>query len=178
MPKRVTITCPKRPDRRYFSEKIHRYSNRLNVYYNDRMLFPGINDAEEYLPQTFESVLEYDENAINRFRFEYNIKIDTAEEYADVIFQLLPEGACNTFIIRKNYVEGSELLDTNYRVDFTINGETKTLDKDYHRGNSHQIRFEHTYNYPLDIKWSSRKSFQGSDKVTYDEIEFRIDDEV
>jgi hypothetical protein len=178
MPKRVTITCPKHPDRRYFSEKIHRYSNRLNIYYNDRMLFPGINDAEEYLPQTFESVLEYDENAINRFRFEYNIKIDTAEEYADVIFQLLPEGACNTFIIRKNYVEGSELLDTNYRVDFTINGETKTLDKDYHKGKTHQIKFESKYVYPLDIRWESRKSFMGSDKITYDEIEFRIDDEV
>ena len=178
MHKRIIITCPKQSDRRYFSEKIHRYSNRLNVYYNDRMLFPNINDAEEYLPLTFESLIEYDEQKINRFRFEYNIKIDTAEEYADVIFQLNPNGKCNAYVIRKNYVEGSELLDENYRVDFTINGEEFILDKNYHKGKAHNTSFEHTYNYPLDIKWSSRKSFQGSDRITYDEIEFRIDDEV
>lgn len=178
MPKRVTITCPKTPNRRYFSEKIHRYSNRLNVYYNDRMLFPGINDAEEYLPIVLSQAVEYDESTKNTFRFEYNIKIDTAEEYADIIFQLEPEGKVTTYIIRKNYVEGSELLDENYRVDFTINNETVTLDREYHQGNSHQMRFEHTYTYPLDIKWMSRKSFQGSDRVTYDEIEFRIENEV
>lgn len=178
MPKRITITCPKQSDRRYFSEKIHRYSNRLNIYYNDRMLFPGVNDAEEYLPIVLSQNVDYDESITNSFRFEYNIKIDTAEEYADVLFQLTPEGKITTYVIRKNYVEGSELLDENYKIRFEINGETVTLDKQYHRGNSHQIRFEHTYNYPLDIKWSSRKSFQGSDKVTYDEIEFRIDDEV
>ena len=73
MPKRITVTCPKQEDRRYFSEKIHRYSNRLNVYYNEKMLIPNINDAEEYLPLMFERFIEYDKNAINRFRFEYNI---------------------------------------------------------------------------------------------------------
>jgi hypothetical protein len=178
MPKRVTITCPKRPDRRYFSEKIHRYSNRLNVYYNDRMLFPNINDAEEYLPQTFSSVIEYDEHTINRFRFEYNIKIDTAEEYADVLMHLEPQGKCRTHIIRKNYVDGSEMLDENYKIEFSINGDVKTLDKEYHKGQTQQITFESVYDHPLEVKWESRKSFMGSDKITHDEIEFRLEDEV
>ena len=52
------------------------------------MLIPNINDAEEYLPLMFERFIEYDKNAINRFRFEYNIQIDTAKEYADVLLRV------------------------------------------------------------------------------------------
>ena len=177
MPKRITVTCPKQEDRRYFSEKIHRYSNRLNVYYNEKMLIPNINDAEEYLPLMFERFIEYDKNAINRFRFEYNIQIDTAKEYADVLLQLQPDSKCKIFIARKNYVEGSELLDSNYKVDFSVNGEVKTFDKGYHEGNTNQILFEYDYDYayPLEIKRESRKSFY-NDKITYDEIGFRLDE--
>ena len=139
------------------------------------MLFPNINDAEEYLPLSFESIINYDTAVVNRFRFEYNIKIDTAEEYADVIVQLQPDEKCKIFVVRKNYVEGSELLDEHYRVDFDVNGKVKTFDNDYHKGRTNQISLEYDYTYPLDIKWESRKSFY-NDKITYDEIGLKLDE--
>jgi hypothetical protein len=175
MPRKITIECPRDKDKNYFSYKKQRYLNDLNIFVNDALLFRHLNDAEEYLPLKHSTDLELDGKGIKQIRFEYNISFGPIKEKVDVTFNLLDKNICETNIHRYNFVEGSENLDDDYLVTFDICGQKTFLDKSYHQGNSNDINFKSYYDYPLSIRWYSRKPFTDSKTVYYDDIICRIE---
>jgi len=170
MNKMLTVLCPREEGKRYFSYKDHGYSNKLNIFVNDESVFENINDAEEKLPIFLEKEINFDIEQCE-LKFSYNIEFEKyGEEKVDVIF-LFKDGKCYTHIDRKNYVDQSDQLD-DYEVTFEVNDHIEKFGKEYHIGDTKEIKFEHEMSIanPIKIRWWSRKSFLGGSLVTYDDI--------
>lgn len=176
MPKRMTITCPKDNDKRYFSYKRQTYHADINVYINDALLLSHINDAEEYLPLEYVKDLYIDDTRDNSIKFEYNLSFGPVTEKVDVIHDLKTNNVCSTTIHRHNFVEGSENLTDDYLVTFSINNQKTFLNKDWYEEDTKVIKFDSHYTYPLDIRWFSKKPFVNSSDVYWDDIQFRMEE--
>ena len=174
MPKRIRVNFPKESNKKYFSFKNENYKNDINVYVNDTIIFPHINDAEEFLPISLDDVLNLDENKENIVKFAYEVSFGTVNEKVDLIFKLKTNGVCETNICRYNFVEGSEKLTDDFLITFVVNDQITLIGKEYHEGNTANITFDNYYTYPLKINWSSKIPF--TDTTNYwDETELRLE---
>jgi hypothetical protein len=72
MNKFIEIYCPKEPYKNYFSKKNNGYTNSLNVYLNDKILFEKINDCEELLPIKLVSQQNINIKTKNELKFDYD----------------------------------------------------------------------------------------------------------
>jgi len=175
MPKRIRVTCPKEAGKKYFSFKKQKYKSNINIFVNDAIVFSNINDAEEHLPIIREEPISLDENKEHTIKCVYDVLFDTVSEKVDIIFKLKTDGVLETSIIRHNFVEGSETLDGDFLITFTINDQITLLGKEYHEGETANITFDNYYTYPLRIKWGSKKSFTDTENVYWDDIELRLE---
>lgn len=178
----ITVICPKEQGKKYFSFKEHHYSNCLNIYLNDNLLFEGINDAEENLPITLKKNINVNYMDVNVLKFNYNINFkNSSKEFVDVVYQFEPIDnqfhSIKTEIYRHNYVLGSEQLDDNYVVTFNINEHTHTFGKNYHQGDTKNINFFDKINLNqqgLLISVDSKKTFQNVTDTTFDQIRLEL----
>jgi hypothetical protein len=178
----ITVICPKEQGKKYFSFKEHHYSNNLNIYLNDNLLFENINDAEENLPITLKKNINIDYNIVNLLKFNYNINFkNSIKELVDVVYKFEPTDNqyhfIKTEINRHNYVLGSEHLDDSYEVTFNINEHTHTFGKNYHQGETKNINFFDKINLQqqgLLISIDSKKTFQNTKDTTFDQIRLEL----
>ena len=79
----------------------------------------------------------------------------------------------HTTIKRDNFVDGSENLSDEYQVKLQINDHVYNIGKEYHEGNTKLIKCNHNVDLTdiINIKLESKKVFNNSDEVTYDQIE-------
>ena len=171
---RITLECPKDPNKKYFDKKFFKYSNSMNVYFNDKCLFENINDVEENLPIVLQQDIDIDFEVDNYLKVEYNITIGNIKEYADVT-HCIGNKSIDTTIRRKNYVEGSDLLQDDYLITFDVNGHLTKFGKEYHQGASKVIDFSSPYSFPIAIQWYSKKNFTLFKGTTWDHIILRIE---
>jgi hypothetical protein len=83
---------------------------------------------------------------------------------------------CTINLERKNYVIGSEKLTGDYKITLSINNQKYFLDKDFHKGDLKKLSLQ-TYvdiKLPIYIELESKKVFEHSDKITYDQIILKI----
>jgi len=178
----ITVICPKEQGKKYFSSKEHHYSNNLNIYLNDNLLFENINDAEENLPITLKKDIEIDYNTVNILKFNYNIKFKyPSKELVDVVYKFEPIDnqyhSIKTEINRHNYVLGSEQLDDRYKVTFNINEHTHTFGKNYHQGETKNINFFDKINLQQQgilISIESKKTFENTKNIIFDQIRLEL----
>lgn len=178
----ITVICPKEQEKSYFSFKKHHYSNHLNIYLNNNLLFEGINDAEENLPITLKKNIDINYNTVNVLKFNYNINFkDPSKELVDVLYKFEPINdqyhSIKTEINRHNYVLGSEQLDDNYEVTININEHTHIFGKNYHQGETKNINFFDKINLQqqgLTISLDSKKTFQNNTETTFDQIRLEL----
>jgi hypothetical protein len=177
MNKNLEIHCPREEGKRYFSTNDHGYSNSLYVYFNDEIIFGEIDDCEEKLPITLVESIKFKDNAKNVLRFDYNIKFEgLGEERTDVEF-VFSDGRCLTTFCRHNWVKGSEKLADDYTVAFELNEHCETFGREWHDGETKQIKFQHDadINQTIHLRWHSRKSFVNNQPpLTYDDIRVRL----
>lgn len=176
MNKFIEIYCPKEPYKKYFSKKDDGYTNSLNIYLNNKILFEKINDCEELLPIKLVSQQNINIETKNELKFDYDIKFkNVGEEKVSVIF-IFENNECNIKIERKNYVKHSEYLNNEYTVTFEINDFIKKFGKEYHEGETKKIEFKTTVNLqqPVNLRWWSKKSFINNKSVTYDDMRVKI----
>jgi len=171
---RIKVICPKESGKRYFDKKTFRYSNSMNIFFNDLPLFENINDVEENLPINLEKDIDINFEVDNFLKIEYNIRIGDIVEYADVVHRINKEKVV-TNIIRKNHVEKSNTLTYDYKITFDINGSQTYFGKDYHEGSTKDITFSNKFGLPLDIQWYSKKQFTFMQGVFWDHIHIRIE---
>jgi hypothetical protein len=178
----ITVICPKEQEKSYFSFKKHHYSNHLNIYLNNNLLFEGINDAEENLPITLKKNIDIDYNTVNILKFNYNINFkNSSKELVDVEYKFEPIDNqyhyIKTEINRHNYVLGSEQLDDDYKVTININEHTHIFGKNYHQGETKNINFFDKINLQqqgLTISLDSKKTFQNNTETTFDQIRLEL----
>tara|TARA_R110000868_G_scaffold67529_1_gene200307 strand:+ start:2573 stop:3103 length:531 start_codon:yes stop_codon:yes gene_type:complete len=171
---RITLECPKDPGKKYFCKKFFKYSNSMNLYFNNVLLFGDIDDAEEKLPLKFAADVDVDFKVDNVFKLEYNIRIGHIEEYAQV-YNKLSNQTCTTNIYRNNYVQGSNTLSEDYKITFDVNGRQQHFGTDWHKGDSKHVEFDLPYNLPLSIQWYSMKRFTNMPGTTWDHIIIRME---
>jgi hypothetical protein len=177
MNKLFILTCPKQEDKRYFSFAEHQYQNNLTVLFNNNTLFENINDAEENLPIAMSHQIFFDMRAINTISLIYDIKFGEQTEKTNVDFLFDPiSSICSVSLERKNYVIGSEKLTDDYKITLSINNQKYFFDKDFHKEDVKKISLQTYINLelPVDIKLESKKVFEHSNKITYDQIELEI----
>jgi hypothetical protein len=181
--KTITVICPKEHNKKYFSFKENDYSNYLNIYFNNNLIFEGINDAEENLPIELKSNIDIQYDIKNVLKFKYNITFDNSiKELIDFVFTIIPindiKHNIQAEIYRHNFVKNSEFLSDEYKVTLNINEHEFILDKNYHHGENKLIIFNcniDLINQGLNIFLSSKKVFNNDKKnVTYDQIELKI----
>ena len=177
MNKFIEIHCPKDQDKRYFSKKDYGYSNSLNIYLNNKILFAGINDCEEMLPIKLLSEQNINLEIKNELRFDYNIEFENSGEEKVSITFIFENNKCSTVIERKNYVDQSENLDGDYTITFEINDHVTTFGKEYHEGNTKRIEFETSVDLhqPVNLRWWSKKTLIAvNPPLTYDDMRVTI----
>lgn len=171
---RIKVTCPKEQGKRYFDTQLFRYSNSMNIYFNEELLFANINDVEENLPIYLEKEVDINFKVDNILKVEYNIRIGDIVEYADVVHTINEEEVV-TNIVRKNHVKKSNGLTDDYKITFDINNNQTYFGKEYHQGSTKNITFSNRYKLPLDIQWYSKKQFTFMQGVFWDHIHIRIE---
>jgi hypothetical protein len=173
----LILNCPKQEDKRYFSFAEHQYQNNLTVLFNNNALFENIDDAEENLPIVMRHQISFDMHATNTICLIYDIKFGKQREKTDVDFLFDPiNSICTINLERKNYVIGSEKLTGDYKITLSINNQKYFLDKDFHKGDLKKLSLQ-TYvdiKLPIYIELESKKVFEHSDKITYDQIVLKI----
>ena len=178
MNRTLIVTCPKEQGKRYFSKAQHDYENNLNISFNNTEIFENMNDAEEMLPFSQQRQIEMLMEVPNTLLLNYDIKFSGITEKETVKFIIDPTtNSMTTVFDRKHYVEGSENLSDEYEIKLQINNHVSYLDKEFHEGDNKRVQFVHPVicGNPINIKLESKKTFQDSEDVTYDQIEIRIE---
>jgi hypothetical protein len=177
MNKIFTLRCPKEKGKNYFSLEKHQYKNNLTVMINDAVVFENINDAEENLPLTLSDQILFDSDSVNSVSLIYNISFGEIKEKSEVDFVFDSNSSiCTTNFNRKNFVQGSEKLTDQYCVTLKINDQTHTLDKTFHKGETKKISVQNfvDMSLPITVSLESKKQFEDSNDITYDQLEFEI----
>ena len=177
MNKTFVLRCPKDKDKRYFSFEKHQYKNNLTVMVNDVVVFENIDDAEEKLPIVLSDQVLFDPDSVNTVSLMYDISFGDIKEKTDVDFVFDSNSSiCTTKFHRKNFVKGSEKLTDHYQVKLKVNDQTHTLDKTFHQGDTKNISVQNfvDMDLPITVSLESKKQFEDSDNITYDQLEFEI----
>lgn len=177
MNKTFVLRCPKEKGKRYFSLTDHQYKNNLTVMVNDIVVFENIDDAEEKLPIVLSDQVLFDPNSVNTISLIYNISFGDIKEKTDVDFVFDSNSSiCTTKFRRKNFVKGSEKLSDQYQVKLKVNDQTHTLDKSFHQGETANISVQNfvDMDLPITVSLESKKQFEDSNDITYDQLEFEI----
>lgn len=166
---KLKIFFPKETDRKYFSKEHQGYSNNLSILIDNSLLFSNIDDAEENLPLEYRADIDLQKT----LEFRYDIIFgDGTKESAQITFMFSND--CQVTIHRPNYLIGSEKLDV-YDVKFNLNGTMYHIGSEYHQDDSKTLNLQGALSNPFQARWSTRKSFVGSQHIYWDDVVLELE---
>lgn len=179
MNRTLRITCPKDPDKHYMSLLQHNYINKIDVYHNLEKIFSNINDAEENLPIVKETQINFANNQLNIFEFNYYIRFQGVEENAKIKWSIKPINYLSQShiqITRYEPVHGNEKVSDDYMITIGCNQHVYHLGKEYHQGSSKVIDLKDTIdaNGYCRLIVQTKKVFDNTSDITYDQLQFEI----